>query len=208
MDLKKINEFQTENNIKIIENLIKINGGYITSKILTDLGIHRMYLKIMLDKHLIEKVNRGIYISSKTLEDSFFTFQLRYPKIIFSRFTALYFYGLTEIIPYNFDLTMDNNYHVDKINKNHNIIRCKKEFLFLGLTEVETPYGHKVKAYERERCICDIIKYKNKLDLEQVKKSVKLYLKDKNKDLIKLSEYSKIMGINKKVMDFVGMYNE
>ena len=131
MDLKKINEFQTENNIKIIENLIKINGGYITSKILTDLGIHRMYLKIMLDKHLIEKVNRGIYISSKTLEDSFFTFQLRYPKIIFSRFTALYFYGLTEIIPYNFDLTMDNNYHVDKINKNHNIIRCKKEFLFL-----------------------------------------------------------------------------
>ena len=68
MDLKKINEFQTENNIEIIENLIKINGGYITSKILTDLGIHRMYLKIMLDKHLIEKVNRGIYISSKTLE--------------------------------------------------------------------------------------------------------------------------------------------
>ena len=208
MDLKKINEFKTENNIEIIENFIKINGGYITSKNLTDLGIHRMYLKIMLDKHMIEKVNRGIYISSKTLEDSFFTFQLRYPKVIFSRFTALYFYGLTEIIPYNFDLTMDNNYHVDKINKNHNIIRCKKELLDLGLTEVETPYGHKVKAYDRERCICDIIKYKNKLDLEQVKKSVKMYLKDKNKDLIKLSEYSKIMGINKEVMDFVGMYNE
>ena len=208
MGLKKINEFKTENNIEIIENFIKINGGYITSKSLTDLGIHRMYLKIMLDKHMIEKVNRGIYISNKTLEDSFFTFQLRYPKVIFSRFTALYFYGLTEIIPYNFDLTMDNNYHVDKINKNHNIIRCKKELLNLGLTEVETPYGHKAKAYDRERCICDIIKYKNKLDLEQVKKSVKMYLKDKNKDLIKLSEYSKIMGINKEVMDFVGMYNE
>ena len=84
---------------------------------------------------------------------------------------------------------MDNNYHVDKINKNHNIIRCKKEFLNLGLTEVKTPYGHKVKTYDRERCICDIIKYKNK-------------------DLIKLSEYSNIMGINKEVMEFVGMYNE
>ena len=35
-----------------------------------------------------------------------------------------------------------------------------------------------------------------------------MYLKDKNKDLIKLSEYSKIMGINKEVMEFVGMYNE
>ena len=203
-----INEFNAENNIEIIENLIRINGGYITSKILTELGIHRMYLKIMLDKHLIEKVNRGVYISRKTIEDSFFTFQLRYPKVIFSRFTALYVYVLTEIIPYNYDLTTNYTYHVENVYRNHNIIRCKQELLNLGLTEVETPYGNKVKAYERERCICDIIKYKNKLDLEQVKKSVKMYLKDKNKDLIKLSEYSKIMGINKEVMDFVGMYNE
>ncbi len=94
------------------------------------------------------------------------------------------------------------------INKKHNVIRCKNELLTLGLTEVETSYGNIVKAYDRERCICDIIKYRNKLDLEQIKKSIKMYLRDKNKDLIKLSEYSKIMGINEKVVYFITMLCE
>lgn len=104
-------------NIEIIKKYMKENNGYITSKEVKKLGIHRMYLKIMLDRNIIEKVNRGIYISSNIFEDSFFTFQLKYPNVIFSRFTALYFYGLTELIPYNYDLTIANNYHVEFINK-------------------------------------------------------------------------------------------
>ena len=195
-------------NIEIIKKYMKENNGYITSKEVKKLGIHRMYLKIMLDRNIIEKVNRGIYISSNIFEDSFFTFQLKYPNIIFSRFTALYFYGLTELIPYNYDLTIANNYHVEFINKKHNVIRCKNELLTLGLTEVKTPYGNIVKAYDRERCICDIIKYRNKLDLEQIKKSIKMYLRDKNKDLIKLTKYSNVMGIHGSVIYFITMLCE
>ena len=206
--IQTINEFANESNIEMILELMSVNGGYITSKQVTELGIHRMYLKIMIEKNMIEKVDKGVYITKETLEDVYYTFQLRYPKIIFSRFTALYFYGLTEIYPSKFDVTVNSNYHVENVNKNYSVIKCDKSILELGLTEVKTPLGHVVKVYDRERCICDIIKYKNRLDIEQVKKSVKMYLKDEKKNLNNLSLYSKKMGINAKVMEFVGMFYE
>lgn len=208
MKTESLEKFKEESNIDIIRGVMEANNGYITSKQITELGIHRMYLKIMLDKNMIEKVKKGIYIDKKSFEDGFFTFQLKYPKTIYSRFTALYFYNLTEVNPTSFDLTIDNNYHVDKINKNHSVIKCKKDIINIGLIKTKTPFGNKVNAYDRERCICDIIRYRKKLDLEQVKKSVKMYINDSNKDLNKLREYSKKLNVNKDVMEFIGMYYE
>ena len=54
MEKMTIKEFKDQSNIKIIQELMKINNGYITSKQLTELGIHRMYLNIMVDRGIIE----------------------------------------------------------------------------------------------------------------------------------------------------------
>ena len=75
----------------------------------------------------------------------------------------------------------------------------------LGFIEVKTPMGNKVKAYDIERCICDIIRSKNRIDLELIKYSVRKYLKRKDKDLNKLSLYAEKMGIKDVVMTFIGM---
>lgn len=203
-----IKEFKDKSNVEIIQEIIKNNNGYITSKQITDIGIHREYLKIMLKKNMIEKVTSGVYIDKNTVEDIFLTFQLRYPKTIYSRFTALYFYNLTELYPSTFDLTVVGNYHVDSINKNHSVIKCKKDTFDIGITRVKTPFGYEVNAYDRERCICDIIRFKNRLDFEQVKKSVKMYINSQDKDLNKLREYAKKLNIYNEVMEFVGMYYE
>ena len=53
-----------------------MNNGYVTSKELSNLGIHRMYLNIMKEKGMIEKVGNGIYIDSSKIEDSYFVFGL------------------------------------------------------------------------------------------------------------------------------------
>lgn len=56
MQLITIVEFKDQSNIEIIESILKINNGYITSKIISEFGIHRMYLNIMKEKGMIEKV--------------------------------------------------------------------------------------------------------------------------------------------------------
>ena len=73
----------------------------------------------------------------------------------------------------------------------------------LGLMEVKTPFGNIVRVYDIERCICDIIRSKNRMDREFVKYSIREYIKRKDKDLVKLSKYSDKMGIRKEVMDLL-----
>lgn len=50
MERITIAEFKDQSNMEIIQSLMKINNGYISSKELSNLGIHRMYLNIMKKK--------------------------------------------------------------------------------------------------------------------------------------------------------------
>lgn len=67
MEKMTIKEFKEESNIEIIESLMKMNNGYVTSKLLSELGIHRMYLNIMKGKGIIEKIGNGIYLDSNKI---------------------------------------------------------------------------------------------------------------------------------------------
>ena len=156
----------------------------------------------------IEKISRGIYLSPTTFEDSYFLFQQKYKKAIFSHMNALYFYGMTEEFPYNYTVTVPQRYHVNMVNEKCNVFYVSDDIYELGLTEVLTPNGNKVKAYDKERCICDIIRSKGRMDSEQVKKTIKQYAKSKDKNIAKLSNYAKEMGISEKVIEMVGVYYE
>ena len=208
MEKLTIKEFEDKSNIEIIEELMKKNNGYITSKELDMFGIHRMYLSIMQEKGLIEKVASGIYIDTDTTEDNYYVFGLSMPNVIYSHMTALYFHGLSIKAPNAvYDITVKRSYNSVHLRK-HNVFYVDNDIYELGITEIESPMGNKVKVYDIERCICDIIRSKNRMDLELIKHSVKEYIKRKDKDLVKLSLYAEKLGIKELVMDFVGMIYE
>ncbi len=208
MEKLTIKEFKEKSNIEIVEELMKKNNGYITSKELDMFNIHRMYLSIMQEKGIIEKVSPGIYIDSNKIEDNYYVFSLSMPNVIFSHMTALYFHGLSIKAPNDvYDITVKRSYNSNHLRK-HNVFYVDNDIYELGLTEVETPMGNKVKVYDIERCICDIIRSKNRMDSEHVKHSVREYVKRKDKDLVKLSLYAEKLGVKEVVMDYLGMMYE
>ena len=208
MERMTIKEFTNQSNIEIIESIMKMNNGYITSKELSNFGIHRMYLNIMKEKGMIEKVGNGIYIDSSKIEDSYFVFNLELPNIIYSHMTALYFHGLSIKAPNDkYDITVPNNYFNYKIKK-HNVFYVDKDIYKLGLIQVKTPMGNEVRTYDLERCMCDIIRSKNRMDLEHVKYAIREYLKRKDKNLSKLSEYAERLGIKEEVMNYMELFYE
>jgi len=208
MEKLTIKEFQDKSNIGIIEELMKKNNGYITSKELDMFDIHRMYLSIMQKKGIIEKVASGIYIDTNKIEDNYYVFGLSMPNVIYSHMTALYFHGLSIKAPTDvYDITVKRSYNSIHLRK-HNVFYVGNDVYGLGITEIETPMGNKVKVYDVERCICDIIRSKSRMDLELIKHSVKEYIKRKDKDLVKLSLYAEKLGIKDVVMDYVGMMYE
>lgn len=208
MERLTIKEFKNQSNIEMIESIMQRNNGYITSKELSNFGIHRMYLNIMKKKGMIEKVGNGIYIDSRKIEDSYFVFHLELPNIIYSHMTALYFHGLSIKAPNDkYDITVPNNYFNYKI-KNHNVFYVDRDIYRLGLIQVKTPMGNEVRTYDLERCMCDIIRSKNRMDLEHVKYAIREYLKRKDKNLNKLSEYAERLGIKEEVMNYMEVFYE
>ncbi len=192
----------------VIKQIMSTNNGMLSTRMIEPLNISRQYISIMEKNNEIEKISRGIYLSPTTFEDSYFLFQQKYKKAIFSHMNALYFYGMTEEFPYNYTVTVPQRYHVNMVNERCNVFYVPDDIYELGLTEVLTPNGNKVKAYEKERCICDIIRSKGRMDSEQVKKTIKQYVKSKDKNIVKLSNYAKEMGISEKVIEMVGVYYE
>ena len=208
MEKMTVKEFKDQSNIEIIESIMKMNNGYVTSKELSNFGIHRMYLNTMWKKGIVEKVANGIYIDSNKIEDSYYVFSLSMPNTIFSHMTALYFHGLSIKAPNDkYDITVRKTYNSKHLKKYH-VFYVLDGIYELGLTETETPMGNRVRVYDIERCICDIIKSKNRMDSEFVKYNIREYIKRKDKDLIKLSKYAEKMGIKKEVMDFMEVFYE
>ena len=162
----------------------------------------------MQDKGIIKKVAPGIYIDVNIKKDNYYIFGLSMPNAIFSHMTALYFHGLSTKSPNCvYDITVKKSYNSTHLRK-HNVFYVNNDIYELGLTEIETPMDNKIKVYDIERCICDIIRSKNRMDLELIKHSVREYIKRKDKDLVRLSLYAEKLGIKEVVMDYVGMMYE
>ena len=183
-----------------ILNLIKANNGIITSKEISKHGINRMFLTRLVKSEKIERVKKGLYVLPNTWGDEYFN--LIYGiNAIFSYDTALYFLGLCETVPSVYHITVCRGYN-GKLNHNGNVKLhfIKKKILELGKIEIKSPQGQIIACYNAERSICDLLKNKDKEDLETVKYAITEYLQDKqNRDLPKLVEYSKRLNVEDEV---------
>ena len=182
--------------IKELKKFLTNNYGYITTKEFKNLGIPKTSIPELLNQNILRKVAYGIYIDSNLIEDEFYILQKRFSNIIFSYNTACYLLNLSDRLPYKIEVTTINH---NNINEDLDIHYVAKEKFDIGITEIESPYSNPIKIYNAERCICDILKNPDSVDLEVYNKIINNYFKQKNKDLSALEEYSKIFNIYDKL---------
>ena len=190
----------------MIDRILKImkeNNEIITPSTLEEKGISRVYLSKMEKEGIIEKIDRGIYVTEDFKYDEYYLFQLKYPKAIFSYNTALYFYEMTERTPIRMDVTVYREYNPHRFKDLVNVYKVGKELYGLGVTEKKSPQGLKVKTYNLERTVCDIIKDKNSLDIEIRNKAIKKAIKSKEFNASKMFEYAKKMNIYDQVKNYM-----
>mgnify|MGYP004600195387 FL=1 len=183
-------------DIDKIRKLLKKNNGTITTKEVETLGISSKILTRMIEKGIIERVARGIYIETDTLEDKYFITQAICKKGIFSHETALYFHDLCDRTPIKYQLTIPSYYNNTLIkNKNYQFFYLKEDLYEIGITEIRSPYGNKIKIYDLERTICDIIRNKKKIEIALFTDAMKRYAERKDRNSIRLHKYAKLFNI-------------
>lgn len=190
--------------IEVLKNLLSQNNGRITSKEAEQLGIHRMYLKILTDEGILERTERGIYQKSDILNDELYDLQTEYPTGIFSLETSLYLYNLSERAPFQWTMTFKGKYHSEKLKKKGVIIKLIKDELYnTEVKEVMSPGEHLVKAYSAERTLCEILTPRAMCDIQTISYAYKTYSKSKIKNLQRLVELSKLFKVENKVRSYI-----
>ena len=72
----------------------------------------------------------------------------------------------------------------------------------IGITTVETTAGNTIRVYDKERCICDIIRSKKNMDIQVFTIAMNTYFRDRDKDIYKLSKFASIFGIEDRVRQY------
>lgn len=177
------------------KKIIDKNNGIIYANKLDEYNIDRHVLYSLVQEGILNRIAHGIYASPEKDINEFWLMSEKYKKGIYSHNTALYFYGMTDRTPFRLDMTFPSNNRVN--NELLNVHYIKKEFYDLGQTEFELENDLIIKVYNLERTICDIIRDRNKIDLQIFNTAINEYMKRKDKNLILLSEYAKKFKIDK-----------
>lgn len=179
-----------------IEELIKKQNGTILSTDFDEYGIPRKYLQILINEGRLERCERGVYVAVDAVEDEMFAMQKKYSKLIYSHETALFMHNLSDRTPFEFSATVPSGYKVvSNISDRFKIYYIKKELHELGVIYVENAFGNKIRVYNIERTICDIIKKRSRIDIQILNEALRRYVKIKSSDYSLLMNYAKKLNI-------------
>ena len=189
-----------------IKTVAESNGGYFTTRQLEESGISRVHLKTYVDNSRLIRVGHGQYSLSTSLPDEFALLQSRSHTLIFSYGTAMYLWEMTDRIPHSYDVTVPSGTNVSRIVRDYPDLRIhyiRKELYDIGITETDSPMGGKVRLYDKERCICDLISNKKNQDMQLYSGAIKEYFSSRP-DIRKLLKYGKQF----KIEEMIRAYSE
>ena len=169
-------------------------GGIMRTYQLKEEKIYYADIADLINAGLIEKVRTGYYqwIDPDNLSEVV-TITRLYPDGILCMDTALLHYGYSDRTPAQWHIAVSKYSNRTRFKIDYPFIKpyyVAPEILEIGLCEQEID-GNKVRMYDKERVICDCLRYRNKMDKEVFNKAIKAYVSDTSKSIPKLMEYAK-----------------
>lgn len=180
------------------------DSGILLTKNAIEAGISKHALYNFIRNNGFEKAVHGVYASPETWEDENYILSLRCPQGVLSHDEALYYHGLTDREPLQKTITIYTGYGTSRmVADGIKVFTVKKELLDIGKEIVKTSYGHDIPLYNRERTICDLIRSRNRFEIQDFQTALKTYIMGKNKNLNRLMEYAKLFHVDKKIREYM-----
>lgn len=192
-------------SIDELRAVIETNNGIASLEQLQKAGFTRMMIYAGLTNGILNKEAHGNYSMADQQPDEYRIIQCRSEKLVFSHATALYLHGISDRVPHTLDITVPQGDNVSKIKRDYDNTRfhyCKKDLWQLGLTQILTPQGFTVNAYDLERCICDLIRDKKNVDNQIFVQTIREYFMHHCQNR-KIIEYSREMNVEAKVRTYM-----
>lgn len=199
----------SKNDIKNMQELFKRHYYVMTTNELLEAKLYYADIKKLLDEGFIERIRQGYYFWIKNRENGEIAIIKRlFPDAVLCMETALFYYGYSDRNPAEWNFAIDKNVSKFRTNIEYPFIkvyRMDSDLLKIGETTGEIDFI-KVRIYDRERTICDVLKNMNKMDKEIFNKAIQGYVKDLKKNIPNLMIYAKKLRVEKKVKELIGVW--
>ena len=192
---------------KIIDEFEK-HGGVLKTSELKELGLSSRQIKKLFEEGEISKIKYGYYELSDEVNPEEVIIARLFPEAVIFLESALLHYYYTDRIPTAWQIAVDRDSEKSQYDIEHPRVEPYYQvakFLSIGVAVFEVQ-GIEVRIFDRDRTMCDIMRYEKKLEKEVFTNTVMRYIKDPQKNIRRLFEYAKMFNITKKIQSQIGKW--
>lgn len=191
------------------QRIFESYGGVMRTKQLTAQKVFYASIQQLLSEGHITKIKTGCYrwAHSNTTDEVQLIKQL-FPDGTLCMESMLYLYGYLDSKPQAWHLAVNKNSGKSRFQIDFPQVRphyVQPEILVLGRTQSRIN-GHVLQVYDRERTLCDCVRYRHKMDENMFKKAVKAYVADPKKNIKQLLNYAEPLRVKKYAQDLIGVW--
>lgn len=208
MARRGIRQERTELIMEAVESEMFRNNGILKVADLNHLGLDYRRIQALVRDGYLRKIRNGYYAlndRSATEEEMILAM---FPDGVLTMESALYAYGYLDAKPFAWSIAIDKNTSKSRFKIDYPAVTpyySEPEVLDLGVTMIPFAEGQ-IHIYEKERLICDIFKYEERLDRETLKYAMRGFLAEDHKDVAKLMEYARLRKVVNKVHSRLGVW--
>ena len=163
----------------------------------------------LISEGYIEKVCYGYYqwVDPEDFSEAGLVTRM-FPDAVLCMETALFYYGYSDRIPAGWHLSVSKDSCKSRFHIDYPFVKpyyYEPSVYEVGITEGEID-GRVVRIYDKDRVICDCIRYRNKMDKEIFNKAVQHYVNDPEKSVTRLLAYAKALKVSGPVKDLIGVW--
>ena len=196
-------------SIETIQEKFKQHNGIMRTQELYEARIYYYDLQKLIERGKIEKIRYGYYqwIDNENLSEATTVTRL-FPDAIMCIDTALFYYRYSDRTPLAWHLAVSKDSNKTRFKIDYPFTKpyyLEPSILELGAVDGEMD-GNSIRIYNKERTICDCLRYMGKMDKEIFNKAIQSYIADRERNIPRLSEYAKKLRVMQKVKMIIGVW--
>lgn len=198
-----------ESQVAQIRKLIEENGGVVKAAMLYPLGMDYRRIQTFVKKGVLRRIKNGYYgLAEQKLSEDEMILKLFGEDGVLTMESALYQYGYISAKPYTYQIAIDKNTSKSRFHLDYPFVYpyySEPKALELGVTKI--PFaGGEMKIFDKERLICDCLKYEERLSRESLKQALHSFIDDDDKDIARLLQYARERKVLTKVQNRIGVW--
>ena len=151
------------------------------------------------------RIKRGVYATAEQLADTMIDVEAIVPGGVLCLFSAWNVHGLTTSLPQAYHVAVKRGRKITlptfpKIELHH----ITDTMFDIGVEELVVS-GYHIHIYNKERCVCDAVKYRNKIGMDVCSEVVNNYISQPDRNLSLLMDYADKLRVRRILEQYIAL---